>query len=369
VSCRTVLLLHSSAGAYGADRQLALIARGLDPDRYRPVVVLAQDGPLAVELRAAGIATDVLDLAVLRRAELNPIGLGRLAARLMRSGRTVAGLAARHDARLIHSNTSVTLSGAAGARQAGVPHIWHVREIYSDFARVWPVYRRLLLGADALACVSAAARAQFGRDAPARVLHDGIAVSDRTVEAIDLDVPDGILVCALLGRISSWKGQDVLIRAIARVEGAVAVIAGDAWPGQESRERGLRDLAAQLGVADRVRFIGFAANPAAVYARADVVVVPSTQPDPLPNAALEGAAAGCCVIASAHGGLPEIVRDGETGLLVPPGDSGALAEAIGRLVDDRGLAGRLGAAARVDVRVRFAPDALLGALQALYDEL
>jgi glycosyltransferase involved in cell wall biosynthesis len=79
---------------------------------------------------------------------------------------------------------------------------------------------------------------------------------------------------------------------------------------------------------------------------------------------LEAAASGCCVVASDHGGLPEIVRDGETGLLVPPGDPEALADAIVRA--DRA---RLGAAAAADVAQRFAPKRLLDEVQQLYDTL
>jgi glycosyltransferase involved in cell wall biosynthesis len=173
----------------------------------------------------------------------------------------------------------------------------------------------------------------------------------------------------VLGRISSWKGQDVLLRAIAGVPDVVAVVAGDAWPGQERHEAALRDLAAELGIGARVQFVGFVADPRPLYAAADVVVVPSTRPDPLPNAALEAAAAGCCVVASRHGGLPEIVRDGETGLLVAPGDPAALAAALGRLAADRALGPRLGTAAAIDVSARFAPARLLAGVQALYDEL
>jgi glycosyltransferase involved in cell wall biosynthesis len=149
----------------------------------------------------------------------------------------------------------------------------------------------------------------------------------------------------------------------------VAVVAGDAWPGQEHHEAALRRLASDLGIADRVRFVGFVADPRPLYAGADVVVVPSTRPDPLPNAALEAAAAGCCVVASRHGGLPEIVRDGETGVLVAPGDPGALAAALRRLAADPALGPRLGAAAAVDVAERFAPGLLVARVQALYDEL
>jgi glycosyltransferase involved in cell wall biosynthesis len=359
---RPVLLVHSSAGGYGADRQLALIAGGLDPSRYRARVVLATDGPLVGELRAAGVETRVAGLAVLRRAELSPGGLVRVA------GRLAATSDLARDAALVHSNTSVTLSGALAARRARVPHLWHVREIYTE--RAWPAYRRLLRSADALACVSGAVRAQFPEADPrARVLLDGLALPDAGPGRGVRSDPGAPLTCLVLGRLSSWKGQDVLLRAVARVPRAVAVVAGDAWPGQERHEAALRRLAAELGLAERARFVGFVTDPRPLYAGADVVVVPSTRPDPLPNAALEAAAAGCCVVASRHGGLPEIVRDGETGLLVAPGDPVDLAGALRRLADDPDLGRRLGSAARADVSRRFAPARLLAGVQALYDEL
>jgi glycosyltransferase involved in cell wall biosynthesis len=173
----------------------------------------------------------------------------------------------------------------------------------------------------------------------------------------------------VLGRISIWKGQDVLVRALPAVEGAVALLAGDPWPGEERRLDELRALAARLGVADRVRFAGFRPDVENVLGAADVVAVPSTQPDPLPNSALEAAAAGCCVVAAAHGGLPEIVRDGVTGRLVAPGDAVALAAALIALRDDPAGRERLGEAASADVRERFSAARLLERTQALYDEL
>jgi glycosyltransferase involved in cell wall biosynthesis len=100
-----------------------------------------------------------------------------------------------------------------------------------------------------------------------------------------------------------------------------------------------------------------------------VVAVPSRRPDPLPNAALEAAAAGCCVVASAHGGLPEIVRDGETGVLVEPDDATALSTALAALLDDPSRREALGAAAAADVSARFSTPAMLETLQSVYDEL
>ncbi|MBW3652089.1 MAG: glycosyltransferase [Actinobacteria bacterium] len=372
---RTVLYLHSSAGRYGADRQLALLATGLDPQRYRPLVVLAMDGELREDLQAAGVEVLVRPLAVLRRAGLSPAGLARIAAALARDAGAIARLARARDVALVHSNTSVILGGAAAARIARMPHVWHVREIYAGFERFWPAFRRLLLSADALPCVSHATRAQLGATAKAHVLHDGLALAPKRAErgaARDaLQLPADAFVVAILGRISSWKGQDVLIRALAEpsTSSTIALIAGDPWQGEERRLADLHALARSLGVADRVRFAGFRPDVENVYGAADVVAVPSTQPDPLPNAALEAAAAGCCVVAADHGGLPEILTDGVTGRLVAPGDAVALAAVLAQLRDDAVQRRRLGAAAAADVRRRFSPARLHARAQALYDEL
>jgi glycosyltransferase involved in cell wall biosynthesis len=398
---RTVLYLHSSAGRYGADRQLLAMAGGLDPERYRAVVVLAEDGPLGGDLGKAGIEVVVRpELAALRRALFTPRGLVGIARRMRADGRALSALARSHGAALVHANTSVIAGAFPAARAAGLPLAVSVREIYTDFARFWPPYRRFLLRADALLCSSEPVRAQFGGDPRARVVHEGVTAvarrAPREAARAALDLPQDAFVAAVLGRLSSWKGQEVLIRALAEMPGdpvfgeptsgdpvsgqagaggaarggaALALIAGDAWPGEERHAERLRDLAAQLGVTDRVRFAGFRDDVANVYGAADVVVVPSTRPDPLPNSALESAAAGCCVVAAAHGGLPEIIRDGETGRLVAPGDAQALAAVLRELSTDPGERRRLGEAARADVADRFSVDRLLGRVQAVYDEL
>jgi glycosyltransferase involved in cell wall biosynthesis len=282
------------------------------------------------------------------------------------------------DVALVHSNTSVVLGGALAAATTRRPHLWHVREIYSRFTRPWPVYRRALRTARTLPCVSAATAAQFGGASDrVRVIYDGLAVDPRRADpdfsrrefGIDAEVP----TIAMLGRISDWKGQDVLVRALAerplRELGAVGLIAGEVWPGAEHRREQVLELAKTLRVDDRLRVVGFRDDVDTVYGAADVVAVPSTAPDPLPGAAIEAAAAGCAVIASDHGGLPEIIRDGETGRLVAPSDPRPLAQIAAELLDDPGARDRLGWAAALDVRERFAPARLLVAIQSLYEEV
>ncbi|MCW3014402.1 MAG: glycosyl transferase group 1 family protein, partial [Solirubrobacterales bacterium] len=244
--------------------------------------------------------------------------------------------------------------------------------------RWWPAYRRLLTTADAIPCVSRATRDQFSGLGAATVLHDGLAVvarrADGRASRAALGLPEDATVLTVLGRISGWKGQDVAVRALGDAalyprEDVILCLAGDAWRGEERHLRQLHELAGALGLQDRVRHIGFREDVDTVYGAADVVLVPSKQPDPFPNAALEAAAAGCCVVASSHGGLPEMLLHGRTAMLVPPNDPRALARTVADLVDDPARRTALGAAAAEDVQRRFSTAEMLERVQSLYDLL
>jgi glycosyltransferase involved in cell wall biosynthesis len=209
------------------------------------------------------------------------------------------------------------------------------------------------------------------------VIHDGLLRTPTPPEraearrALGLD-PERFTV-ALLGRVSAWKGQDVLARALADPAlagiGAVGLVAGEPYPGNDGAQRSLESLRDQLGIAHRLRLLGYRDDPDTVLGTADAVAVPSTLPDPFPNSALEAAAAGVPVVASAHGGVVEMLHDGETGRLVAPGDPRALAGALRELADDPSARARLGAAAAADVRERFSRERMLTAIQRMYDRL
>lgn len=375
MSARRVLYLHSSAGHYGADRQLALLAGGLDRSRYRPLALLPFEGPLADDLRAADVEVFTGALAVLRREHMTPRGIGELLLATSRQRPNLERMLRAQRIDLVHANTSVMLGFRSAAHRAGARTVVHVREIYPQTPVAWPALRRRLLNTDRVLCVSEATRAPFGDAGHVRVVHDGLAIvperAPATPARLALGIPADAFVVAVLGRISGWKGQEVLARALAepslRDAGAVGVIAGDAWPGQEHWESRLRALGADLGLGDRLRLVGFRDDVETVYGAADVVAVPSTRPDPLPNSALEAAAAGCCVVAANHGGLPEIIVHDHTGVLVPPGDHVALAEALARLAAQPDLRAAYGAFARADVRGRFAPGLLAEHVMAEYD--
>ena len=147
-----------------------------------------------------------------------------------------------------------------------------------------------------------------------------------------------------IGRHVPQKGFDILLQAFAQADPAShdLLLAGDG-PERPALER----LAADLSLGDRVRFVGRADRPLAVslFAGCSFFVLPSRQ-EPQGIVNLEAMAAGKAVLASRVGGVPEIVQDGETGLLVPAEDASALAEAIDRLTGDVSLRQRLGAAGK-----------------------
>jgi glycosyltransferase involved in cell wall biosynthesis len=130
----------------------------------------------------------------------------------------------------------------------------------------------------------------------------------------------------------------------------------------------LRAYAESRGVAERIRFEGFQSNIAAVLSDADVKVLPSLW-EGFGLVLLEAMAVGKPVVASAVDAVPEVVVDGETGLLVPPGQAEPLASAVVRVLTDRDFADRLGRAGRERVRERFALDQMVSETDAVYREL
>jgi glycosyltransferase involved in cell wall biosynthesis len=170
---------------------------------------------------------------------------------------------------------------------------------------------------------------------------------------------------AIVGRLIPIKGHDVLLRAVAtareRLPGLTLEIAGDG-----ELESELRATAIRLGLDDAVTFLGRVAPVYPVLERAEVVVVPSFG-EGFGMVALEAMERGRPVIASAVGGLPEIVDEGRTGLLVPPGDVEALARAIAELADDPARASAMGGAGRARALEEFSQERCTERIAALYE--
>ncbi|HYF93310.1 MAG TPA: glycosyltransferase family 4 protein [Symbiobacteriaceae bacterium] len=171
-------------------------------------------------------------------------------------------------------------------------------------------------------------------------------------------------VLCSLGRLQTEKGFDILLRAMRDLQGEARLLLGGEGLLQEELPR----LAAELGVAGAVEFRGFVADVPSFMSEAGVFVL-SSRSEGLGLVVVEAMAAGRPVVATRVGGVPEVVVDGVTGLLVPPEDPGALAGAVRRLLSDPDLAARMGEAGRRRAREVFSASRTAELTAALYEEL
>jgi L-malate glycosyltransferase len=188
----------------------------------------------------------------------------------------------------------------------------------------------------------------------------------------ELGVPAGAPLVAVASRLNRLKGIDHFLEAAAIVGPCLPdvhfLVIGEPGPGDRAYLDGLKRLAGRLGIRDRVVFTGLRSDVPCLLACAAVSVMPSLN-EGLPNVLLESMAAATPVVATRVGGTPEAIQDGVTGVLVPPGDSLALAGAIHRLLADPELAARLGHGGRQFVRRQFSMDAMVQATEHLYHSL
>ena len=333
-------------------------------------VVLAEDGPLVEYLEDAGATVEVLPMAAiarnLRRDRVRIGGVPWFAA-LATITYTVklARRLRRLQPDLVHTNTlKSALYGGIAARVTRIPCLWHVRDRMEEDYLPATAVRCIRLAARCLPTEivansrSTLAALHLRKYRRATVVFDGVAeepslVKPNPVELIPRDLvkiqnASEPFKVAMVGRLSPWKGQDVFLRAFASAFGEgseKAVLLGSAMFGEEQYEEELVELAAQLGISDRVDFRGFRSDIGKELERVDALIHASVIPEPFGQVVIEGMSVGLAVVASDAGGPAEVITHEVDGLLCPPGDVGALAVLLRRLADDPALRLRLGSQA------------------------
>lgn len=342
---------------------LLTLIKGLDKSNFTAVIVLPRKGPLYAELVDAGIEVHIVPLLLVSRSSLTPLGLVKAPFQLVRSLLSLLRLFRGRKFDAVHSNTLAVLSGAFYAKLIKVLHVWHVHEIiiHPQSARAFfPLI--LLLLADKVACNSNATLKALLESQPALfkkavVIMNG--VEPHQLSRKDLPVgaeirqrlkigPDTLLV-AMVGRVNRLKGQRLLVDAAEIAHGSgldkiFYLMVGSAPDGQEEYLNNLRSRIDRSPISNQILLMKFEHNIWPVWEAADIAVVPSTEPESFGMVALEAMTCGKPVIAAAHGGLLDVVINGETGILVEPGNGRALADAIKRLAVDLELRRSMGSA-------------------------
>lgn len=340
-----VLLVSPSGKPGGAERALAGLARHLPQFGLQPVAAMLEPGPVEEWLVDAGCPVTLVDAGRLRQVHRTVGAVGRLRALVRRSSARA----------VISSMSKGHVYGGLAAATARCPAIWWQQMIPDRDVMERAAAR---VPAAAVVCSSDPAVAAQRRLTPNRrveKVHPGSPV-ERIVArkghgaAIRAELGwEANPVVGIVGRLQPWKGQDVFLRAAALVAERHPqvryIVAGGAilgWEGDYPDE--LRRLARELGLAQRVHFSGHQDDVYPWFDALDVVVHASLG-EPFGLVLVEAMALAKPLVATAAGGPLEIVEDGVSGLLVPPGQAEPLAAAVSRVLDDAELAARLGEAA------------------------
>jgi glycosyltransferase involved in cell wall biosynthesis len=364
---RSICFYTDSVSFGGAERALLMLIDGLDRRRWRPVLLL--DAGSAVDeiaVHAPGVPTEVV--------ERLPLGLTgarrapRLAARLHRE---------RPD--VFHAHLSwplaakFALAAAVLARVPAIVATIHLAPPFQPSRSSLLQLRVLSAGIGRYIAVSHDIALQLKErfHLPANkieVVHNGVALDRFAVAAPpglrdELGGEDGRCIVLTCARLDAQKGHETLLRAAVDVPEATFVLAGE---GPE-RDR-LEARALELGISDRVRFVGHRDDIPQLLAASDVFALPSLF-EGTPLSILEAMAARRAIVACAVGGTTELLAPDRTGLLVPPADPAALAAQLRRVLRDPGLRHALGAAAYERVQQHFTIETMTTRVTRIYLQL
>ncbi len=363
-SSRLSVLMLSPGELFGGVETMVLGLCSRLPDAGVNVLpVLFHNHELAARLRRAGI-----EPVILRARHRYDPGAARALARLVE----------RHGIRVVHTHGyRAIVTAAAGPRlgahvvktEHGLPEsggqlLGRAKSRFNHALDAWATKRMR-----ASVCYVTADIMQRYDGAHAgldrRVIHNGIDPLAREGRPRPAALEPGFFHAGIVGRVSQVKGIPFALRAMAS-----AAVPGNVRLniiGSGSLEAQLRKEVSSLGLGDRVRFHGFQRDVVDWLAQLDVLLMPSLH-EGLPYTLLEAMSLGVPVVASRVGGLAEVLRDGETGLLVDVGDADGLAGALGRLANDPVVARGLGEAAAREQRGGYTLAGMVGEYVEVYAE-
>jgi glycosyltransferase involved in cell wall biosynthesis len=377
-----VALVNHTGDISGAEVSLLGAATALVQCGVQVVLVAPAAGELAERARAVGHSVETVALPAPRMTG-NPIRLARGSAALVAGAGRLAAVLRRQRVDLVHANSvRAGLMTSFGRPTHRRPVVWSVRDFIPVNAVGLAVRFAAGLGATTIVGNSDAISQHFGRwpwlRRRMRTVYPGVgpeAFSDGSSNFRGAwRIPSSAPLVGCVGQITPWKNVHRVIAAFRVVAGqspeARLVIVGAPKFRAENRQYldELRRLVAAAGLDERVVFAGHQEDIEAVFRSIDVLAHAADR-EPFGRVLVEAMAQRVPVVASADGGVPEIVQEGETGFLVPPGDVDAMAARVLRLIRDPGLRRRLGAAGRDRAVRQFRADQGAAQLVEVYREV
>lgn len=372
-----ILFLDHAPALGGAEVSLLLLLKRLSRERWQPHLACA-GGPLAEKAVASGVPIHILPMPRLRHSP-------RALLDWLKGIQTIARLVRHIGARALVANTvRAAFYTAPAARLTGIPFVWYMRDFWLSEERprhLWAdrLGKRFLCAAAARIIANSHAT---GSRLPCRnttIIPNGIEVEqyDPAMDGKPLrerfGIPSDVPLVGTVGRLRPWKGQDRFLRVVARVQEAVPdacglVVGGTPLGEGEEYPALLYQMTRDLGLAGRIIFTGHLEDVRPALAAMDIFVHPG-DPEPFGLVNIEAMAMAKPVVAFAHGALPEIVIDGETGILVAPEDEAAMAQAVLSLLRDPSRSVAIGHRGATRVREHFAAERMAEQVAAVLREI
>jgi glycosyltransferase involved in cell wall biosynthesis len=370
----TVMQILPALRSGGVERGTVDVAKALVSAGWNAIVVSA-GGPMVHELNRVGATHIELPIGA-----KNPL-------KWRANFDQLVDLTYKHNVDILHARSRAPAwIGWRAARKRSLPFVTTFHGRYGDSSPLKKIYNAVMSRGDRVIAIShyiageVTRRYDVGPDR-LRVIPRGVDISlhdpdrvsaERMIKLTnDWRLPDGVPVIMLPGRVTRWKGHELLIDALARLSGAPfhCLMVGT-YEGKEGFKAKLEARLAKLGLTPHVHFVGNCADMPAAYKLADVVVSASLDPEPFGRVIIEAQAMGRPVVASNHGGAAESMLDGETGWLVQPADAQALADGIRKALDmsedDRA---RLSEIAIEHIRTHFSREDMCARTLAVYCEV
>ena len=377
-----ILFLEQQSTRAGAQRVLNEVLRAIEPE-FEPLLAFPEDGPYAQELRDRGIETLIYPLGRYRSGPKSLADMVTFPFHSLQCALKLRDVVRRRNVGLVYINGPRTLvAGVLAARLTGRPSLFHLHMTLTRRADTLLAANIARYATRIVAVSQTTAAALVRNDAllaaktqvvynpvPKPVPKPGAGRPPASRDQPRGDARGAEAIIGLVGRVTPGKGHHVLLEAAAllfqRGLNFRLVLVGAPDPGSVEDAAYLEQLkqsARRLGIESRVEWTGYQADPDPYYATFDVLVMPSIVREGLGMVALEAMQWGVPVVGSRLGGILEIVRDGDNGLLFTPGDPSSLAQSLERVLADqadraepanRGLRARLEAGARVSVDDRF----------------
>ena len=350
-------MLHSTSDLYGASKiflQTAGIFKEEDANVY---AFLSEEGPLSVALENIGVEVHILRLGILRRKYINIGGILNRAYFTWRASLLLSRFIKAKSIDLVFNNAASVFAGVIAAWWTNKKHVWHIHEIIMEprpFAKLLSnlmsnqsnlniyvsdaTYRHWIEMNRSIEEKKKAVRIRYGLSTTIRS-NQTEKTSNKNIW--NIPISDDKIIIGMIGRINHWKGQvyfiEIANELLKKNKQLHFIMAGDPFPGYEYILQQMKDKIQEFGIGEHITDLGFQKNNAHFFQFIDLLIVPSTLPDPLPNVVLEAMSHAKPVAGTSHGGIVEMILDQTSGIHLPIQDPVIAAEKISMILDKQVL--------------------------------